>query len=248
VRKAFDISLHRWKLAPSGRGCPLGLCCCNHVTAAGSCHVCDTRIRGNYYLCRYTGLKWERADVAKGIDTKGLQLVRRDSVPLVQDVCTSIINSILYERNTMKARTHARHIASELLHGRIPIEKLTLTKALRTGYKNLNLPHLAVARKMEERNPGSGPKPGDRVPYVLLATGDPKAKQSEKAEEPAYAVEKGLALDYAYYLVSFHTVFSLATTCWGGGHSMMLHNVGTPVETDLLRCERCRSTSSWCRF
>jgi DNA polymerase delta subunit 1 len=111
------------------------------------------------------------------------------------------VDSILIKRDVMGARVEARRVVSDLLQGRIPIEKLTLSKALRTGYKNLDLPHLAVARKMEQRDPGSGPKPGDRVRYVLLDTGNPTDKQSVKAEDPAYAVEHGLPLDMSYYLV-----------------------------------------------
>lgn len=111
------------------------------------------------------------------------------------------MDSILIKRDVMGARVEARRVVSDLLQGKIPIEKLTLSKALRTGYKNLDLPHLAVARKMEQRDPGSGPKPGDRVRYVLVDTGNPADKQSAKAEDPAYAVEKGLPLDFSYYLV-----------------------------------------------
>lgn len=122
-------------------------------------------------------------------------------MPLVKDVCTAIVDSILYKRDVMGARVEARRVVSDLLEGKIPIEKLTLSKALRTGYKNLDLPHLAVARKLEKRDPGSGPKPGDRVRYVLLDTGNPNDKQSVKAEDPAYAVENGLPLDLGYYMV-----------------------------------------------
>lgn len=122
-------------------------------------------------------------------------------MPLVREVSNAVLDSILYKWDVMGARVQARKVVRDLLEGRIPIEKLTLTKALRTGYKNLDLPHLAVARKMEKRDPGSGPKPGDRVPYVLIDTGNPKDKQSEKAEDPAYAVRMGLPLDTGYYMV-----------------------------------------------
>jgi DNA polymerase delta subunit 1 len=159
--------------------------------------------QGLVRTCRYTGLKYEKdPSKPKGIDTKGLQLVRRDSVPLVREVSTAILDSILYNWDVMGARAQARKVIKDFLEGRIPIEKLTLTKALRTGYKNLDLPHLAVARKLEKRDPGSGPKPGDRVPYVLIDTGNSKDKQSEKAEDPAYAVKMGLPLDTEYYMVS----------------------------------------------
>ena len=65
----------------------------------------------------------------------------------------------------------------------------------------MDLPHLAVARKLEMHDPGSRPKPGDRVPYVLINTGNAADKQCVKAEDPAYAVENELPLDLGYYMV-----------------------------------------------
>jgi DNA polymerase elongation subunit (family B) len=60
---------------------------------------------------------------------------------------------------------------------------------------------------MFQRNPGSQPKIGDRVPYVILFDGtiySPQRKKkvllSEKSEDPVYAKEHGLQLDYLYYL------------------------------------------------
>lgn len=154
-----------------------------------------------------------------------MQLVRRDSVPLVKDVCTSIVDSILIKRDVMGARVEARKVVRDLLEGNIPIEKLTLSKALRTGYKNLDLPHLAVARKMEERDPGSGPKPGDRVRYVLLDTGNPTDKQSLKAEDPAYAVANDLTLDMAYYMVrqTAHDMLTMLHSAFHILHPCILH-------------------------
>jgi transaldolase len=43
---------------------------------------------------------------------------------------------------------------------------------------------------MRERQPGSEPQSGDRVPYILIDTGDPKAKAFEKSEDPKYAKDK----------------------------------------------------------
>lgn len=67
-------------------------------------------------------------------------------------------------------------------------------------YKNANLPHLTVASKLEERNCGSGPKSGDRVPYVFVDTGNPKDLQYTKAESPNYVKENNVKLDVLYYL------------------------------------------------
>ena len=40
------------------------------------------------------------------------------------------------------------------------------------------------------------------MPYILLDTGDPKAKAYEKAEDPKYAKEHNLKVDYNYYFIN----------------------------------------------
>ena len=58
--------------------------------------------------------------------------------------------------------------------------------------------HVQVAKHMEERAPGSAPKRGDRVEYIVCAS---EAKRVvDKAEEPRHAAENGLAIDYIHYL------------------------------------------------
>ncbi len=61
-----------------------------------------------------------------------------------------------------------------------------------------NLPHVALAEKMKERDPFNCPAIGDRVPYVFIR-GDPKLKQFEKVEDPVYATNNMLNIDYLYY-------------------------------------------------
>ena len=66
----------------------------------------------------------------------------------------------------------------------------------------INLPsisHLKLAQRMAEREPGSEPKPGDRMGMVYVEVKDPKAKQSERVEDPTYAIEHNLKLDVKYY-------------------------------------------------
>jgi DNA polymerase delta subunit 1 len=53
---------------------------------------------------------------------------------------------------------------------------------------------------MKLRDPGSAPKPGDRVPFVYVDIGDPKALSWKKVEDPVYVVEKGIPIDTLYYL------------------------------------------------
>jgi DNA polymerase elongation subunit (family B) len=71
---------------------------------------------------------------------------------------------------------------------------------LQHEYKNSNMPHITVAVKREERLRGSGPKSGDRVPYIFVETKNPKDLQYLKAEDPQYAKDEGLKPDLKYYL------------------------------------------------
>jgi DNA polymerase delta subunit 1 len=133
------------------------------------------------------------------VDVKGLQLVRRDNTPHVREVCKELLDVVLASSDTVEPRALARKRALELLRGEVPHEKLVLSQQLGDSYKSSNLAHVRVRDKMRERQSGSEPQSGDRVPYLLLDTGDHRAKAFEKAEDPKYTAENGLVVDYLYY-------------------------------------------------
>lgn len=159
---------------------------------------------------RYASVVFTGPDSKGKMDSKGLQLVRRDSVPFVREVSKDILHLLMHERNVKGAYLRAREAANALVDGKIPMEKLVLSKSLKKDYKNDCQPHVAVARKLEGRNPGSGPKPGERVQYVFVV--NKKARtQTERAEDPAYVTQNRISLDYSYYLEHqyINPVFSL---------------------------------------
>ena len=136
------------------------------------------------------------------IDIKGLQVVRRDNTLHVREVCKEILDVILESNNPSGAIELAKKRAVELLDGRVPNEKLVLSQKLADTYKSTNLPHVKVRDKMREREPGSEPQSGDRVQFVLIETADPKARQFEKAEDPAFVIANKVPLDYQYYFTN----------------------------------------------
>ena len=136
------------------------------------------------------------------IDVKGLQLVRRDNTPHMREVCKELLDVVLESSDTGPPKALALQRAIELIEGDVPNEKLILSQQLGDTYKSQNLSHVQVRNKMRERQPGSEPQSGDRVPYILLDTGDPKAKAYEKAEDPKYAKEHNLKVDYNYYFIN----------------------------------------------
>ncbi len=134
------------------------------------------------------------------MDTKGIQLVRRDNCHIVKEVSTAVLDAIMYQKNVDAALEVARKHVDAVLRGSVPIDKFVVSKALRTDYKNDKQPHLYVAKKLAQRRGYPVPS-GTRVPYVFVESyDDPECLQAEKAEDPAYAEERGLRLDVLYYL------------------------------------------------
>ena len=147
------------------------------------------------------------------IDVKGLQLVRRDNTPHVREVCKELLDVVLDAPDTGPPKELARERASQLLAGEVPSEKLILSQSLADSYKvggksvsimspesmHINQAHVQVVNKMRQRKPGSEPQSGDRVPYLLTKTDNPKAKAFEKSEDPKYVEENNVPIDYHYY-------------------------------------------------
>jgi len=154
-----------------------------------------------YSKKRYAAKMWVKEnDVVRfqKIDVKGLQVVRRDNCPYVREVCTDILELILNSNDPLPAIERARAAARLLKEGKVPVEKLMMSKQLGSDYKSKSLPHVAVVEKMKARVPGSEPQQGDRVPF-LIVQGPKNARMFEKAEDPAWVKEKGLRLDLNYY-------------------------------------------------
>ena len=136
------------------------------------------------------------------VDIKGLQLVRRDSCPLVKQVSTAILDRIMYDRSAEKAVDEARACILRLLRGEVPLDMFVVSKTLRTDYKNTSQPHLVVATKILKRTGAHTPS-GARVPYLYIEDADnPDGLLATRAEDPEYARQHGLRVDALQYLRS----------------------------------------------
>jgi DNA polymerase delta subunit 1 len=160
---------------------------------------------------RYAGLMYTKPEKPDYIDAKGIQLVRRDNPDFVKTVSKTILNMIMYDRKIHESMQYAMECGRRLLTQQVPVEELTVSKAMRQGYKNENQPHMAVAKKMlarsfnrvlteKEELKELKRKSGERVPYVFVKTDNPKDLQYQRAEDPVYVKENGIQLDVLYYL------------------------------------------------
>jgi len=136
----------------------------------------------------------------------GIVMKRRDNAPIVKYVYGGAIERILAQRNIVAAFEFVRTAVKELLAGKFPMKRLTITKSLRAEYK-LVPAHKVLADRMGKRDPGNKPASNDRVPfvYVMQPKGKPwpaSASQGERIETPAYIREKDLQPDYMFYITN----------------------------------------------
>jgi len=159
-----------------------------------------------YSKKRYAAKMWEAKTgsdgtvnvVFKKIDIKGLQVVRRDSCPYVRQTLKSLLDMVLDSSDPTPVIEFAREAARKLMAGDVPPEKLLMSKQLASEYK-VPQPHVTVRDKMRQRTPGSEPQQGDRVAFVIVK-GD--GKMFEKAEDPVWARDHAVPLDYQYYFTN----------------------------------------------
>jgi len=159
-----------------------------------------------YSKKRYAAKMWEAKTSPDGtvsvafkkIDVKGLQVVRRDSCPYVRETLKQLLGMILESSDPRPVIEAAQKAARDLLDGKVPMDKLVLTKQLAAEYKAVQA-HVMVRDKMRSRAPGSEPQQGDRVSFVIVKG---LGKMSDKAEDPTWVKDNKIPLDYDYYFTN----------------------------------------------
>jgi DNA polymerase delta subunit 1 len=158
---------------------------------------------------RYAYLEWTDPTKSDHVDYKGIQVVRRDNCQYVKDVSMDILNTIMYDKDTEKAKQIAIEGIQNLLDDKVDIKKLIVSKSLNKYYKvsgepviwnkaQVSFPHVRLAQKLIDLDPMGHPKPPDRVPYVYIQTKNKKALQWERVAHPEYIGKN--KIDSLYYL------------------------------------------------
>lgn len=115
--------------------------------------------------------------------------------------------------------------------------------------------HVELARRMQERDPSTAPKLGDRVPYVIVRAYK-GAKAYEKSEDPIFALENNIPIDTKYYLDHFITkplmnIFSPimkdAKTLVSGEHTRSVYIPAPKMGTGITKWATKKETCLGCR-
>ena len=152
---------------------------------------------------RYVGILYEE-DPNKGkLKFMGLPLKRRDSCDYMKDVYGGVLDILMKSTDMGAAIKYLDTCLNNLIAGKVSMDKLAITKALKSDYKNPDsIGHNVLAERIGKRDPGNKPKSGDRIKFVFIVNDDKKALQGEKMETPEFIIENKLPIDYNHYITN----------------------------------------------
>lgn len=151
----------------------------------------------------YVGIYYEQNPNKGKLKSMGIVLKRRDNAPIVKEIYGGIIDILMKEQNVDRAIAFLREKLQYMIDQKCPMEKLIITKSLRSDYKNpQQIAHKVLADRMGVRDPGNKPNTGDRIPYAYIHNDTKGALQGDKIEHPAYIQLHKLQLNYSFYITN----------------------------------------------
>lgn len=152
---------------------------------------------------RYVGMLYELDPNKCKRKSMGIVLKRRDNAPIVKDVYGGIIDILMKEKNIQKAVEFLQDCLKNIIDEKYPMDKLIITKSLRSNYKNpQQIAHKVLADRMGKRDPGNKPSSGDRIPFVYIETKKKNALQGDKIEHPEYIIKNKIRPNYSFYITN----------------------------------------------
>lgn len=157
-----------------------------------------------YKKKKYAGYLYsENANEPDKFDKKGIVLTKRDNFKLLQKAYKHILDIYVEKgkNGNDKVNEYIKDVFNSIKNRQINLNDLVITKTLKSNYKNGNLPHVAVAKKIVERGEKAPPRSNDKISYLIIDTGVIK-KQAQylKVEEPDYVIRNNLKLDTEFYI------------------------------------------------
>ena len=156
---------------------------------------------------RYVGILYEKDPMKGKMKFMGLSIKRRDSCDYLKDTYGGILNILMKEEtdgqsnNITNAIKFLNDSLIDLKDGKVSMDKLSITKALRGYYKKpLQIAHNVLAQRIGDRDPGNKPKSGDRIQFIHIVSMDKKALQGDKIETLPFVIESKLSIDYTFYI------------------------------------------------
>ena len=153
---------------------------------------------------KYVGYKYEDDYNKYTLDYTGIVLSRRDTSPILKEICNGLILHLLKYSDKNLIKTFIINCLEDMFNDKYDIKYFTQTKALKSkdSYKNWErIPHISLADRVMKRDPGNEIQTGTRLQYAAIVTDIKKVKlQSEIIETIDYIKENKIKINYSFYL------------------------------------------------
>lgn len=149
---------------------------------------------------KYVGIKKLLDKDELIVHPTGIDSNRRDGIPYMNKITESIIDNLLMKKDFNKMLETLKQQIHDFKMGNFSMLDIISTKKYSKTFDSYtNVPLVPqLAKKMFERDPNNAPKPGDRVPFVIIS--DPSKEIVERGEDPLYAYEHNLTIDIDHYI------------------------------------------------
>ena len=117
---------------------------------------------------RYAGRLYTNPDKHDKIDTKGIEIVRRDKCKMVQGTMKKVLN-YLFDQDLDAVIRCVHEVVKRLRMNDIDLNDLLLTKQWSKPNYPIPQVHVELAKRMNSRDPTLNYGVGDRIPYVIKA-------------------------------------------------------------------------------
>jgi DNA polymerase I len=150
-----------------------------------------TRIFFSEAKKRYAGLLEDGR-----IDIVGFEAVRGDWAEIAKDVQEKVVEILLKKGSVEEAVDYVKRVISDLIQGKIPLEKLVIWKTLTKSIEEYEAeaPHVMAAKKLTRL--GYKVEIGDKIGFVIIKG---SGKVSERAE-PYMVIRDPRLIDVDYYI------------------------------------------------
>jgi len=169
---------------------------------------------------KYAYLEWTEPEAPHpNVEFKGIQVVRRDTCDYVKEKCIQVYNIVMAERNKeeafKKSYEYIRNAVKDLLNNNVDINKLVLSKQLKSRYKvrknnmtneyhwtdsKITQPHVKLAQNLKIKDAANHPKPPDRVPFIFIEKKGALLQCDKVVSPDDFEIEgSDLKLDSLYY-------------------------------------------------
>ena len=147
---------------------------------------------------RYIAAKYEGIADPGHVLAKGVEIARRDNCGMVVKCMSGLVDQFLLKGDDSAALGVLSSTLKSLMAGQTDLGELVVSKAVtKEEYKSVPA-HIALARRMQVRDPTYQAGLAERIPFVIVSNGGRSV--SERTEDPLWAINHQIPLDIGYYV------------------------------------------------